>query len=209
MKVGLVALDATAAAALGDRLATQAPEDKGQVSVTRFDDLVACRSALEKGSINAVCLGVRQLGSEAFVGFIADVRTTHPLVSICLVGDAAYLEKLPDVHARWRERFQHYYKVRTDGEAEDVVQNVGLLRDLLVADFVKNTALGIYQTTPGTVVQLKAPRPYGFWIGITAALITALIAATVTPFVEKRISAPKQEQQGIGENAHEITSQKK
>jgi hypothetical protein len=106
-----------------------------------------------------------------------------------LVGTQDFLDKLPGYHEAWKDRFGHYYKLALDVSDDDLSENVGLLRDLFVADAVKCRALGQYETTPGAVIRLRAPRPYGFWWLIVVSLLAALVGGMVGPVLERVLPA--------------------
>lgn len=194
--VALVGLEKPVAKLLVERFGTSGTgHDPGEFTVVQFDALQDCHEAARQKRIHAICLGVEKYQPDALTRFVADVRVTVPLVSFCLLGKKAVLENFPGYHSAWRERFAHYYKLRTDLGEDDFRENAGMVRDLFIADAIKNRALGQYVTTPGAVIQLKSPRPYGYWLAIAATLVAAVVGGSVQPvmdrfFPERNASTP-------------------
>ena len=191
VKVGLVGIDDSTAQKLIDRLTTTSAHDPGTFEVMRFTSLVECRQAVISGKIHAVCVVPETFEPDGFTTFVGSIRVTNPLVPFCLVGTKRFLNELPGYHEAWKERLSHYYKLALDVIDDDFSENAGLLRDLFVADSVKCRALGQYETTPGAVIRLKSPRPYGFWLVIVASLLAAMIGGAVGPLLDWWLPAPK------------------
>jgi hypothetical protein len=148
VQVALVGLDCDLAERIEARMKECRSGDVGVVEVmAAYEKLPDCRSALDAGKINAICLNAAKFPSRQVEEFIGSVRFTHPLVSICLVGRNYYLERLPDFRDPAKERLRHYFRLRED--VTPFEDEVGAVRDLLVADRVKSAALNYYETTPG------------------------------------------------------------
>jgi|GEM_PF-1373963 hypothetical protein len=211
-RVVLVGLSPEVSKALKPILLKSGVDDPGRVELHEVKNIAECKELLEAMSgrgapgnnkkkrsegITGICIDFERCGADESVAFIAEVRTTHPLIAFCLVGTKKYLTSFPGLHANWKERFRHYFQLWTDQKEGDFAQNAGALRDLLIADVVKCTALGQYQTTPGALVRLKAASPYGFWIQLVVVGLTALLAGAVGPIVNRMIErhdrAQKQE----------------
>lgn len=147
VRIVLVGLNSGLAQRIVARMTSRHGGDVGIVEVAVCDGLAPCRTALEGGEINAVCLHAAEFAPEQIEDFVGSVRFTHPLVSLCLVGPHSHLEKLPGFRDSTKERLSHYFRLRED--ADPLEEEIGVLRDLLVADQVKSFALGRYETTPG------------------------------------------------------------
>lgn len=185
VKVGLVGIAEPTARNLIDRLTTTAAFDPGTFEAMRFATLSECRSAVNSLKVNAICISLESFTAENSTNFIGDIRVTHPLIPFCLVGTSSFLGELPAYHQAWRNRLSHYYKLSSDVEEGDFAENAGLLRDLLVADAVKCRALGNYDTTPGSIVRLQAPRPFGFWVLVFVTLVAALVGGAIGPVLQQ------------------------
>lgn len=147
VRVALVSLKSDLAQQILTRMTKQQSGDVGLVDVVAYDDLALCRSALDAGEINAVCLDAAGSAPEQIEDFIGSVRFKHPLVSLCLVGTDSYLKKLPGFRDSTKTRLSHYFHLRED--ADPLEDEIGAVRDLFVADRVKSSALGHCETTPG------------------------------------------------------------
>jgi len=185
VKVGLVGVREDTAKKLIERFTTVSANDPGTFKVVQLKDLGAAKTALTKNNVNAICIALESFGIDESVGFVADVRVTYPLVPFCLVGTREFLDKLPGFHEAWKIKFSHYYKLASDDGDDDFDENAGVLRDLFVADSVKCRVLGNYETTPGAVVRIRAPRPYGFWVLVAVAFLSAVAGGAVGPLVER------------------------
>lgn len=185
VKVGLVGVEKQTAQKLIERLTTATPIDPGTFEVASFADLAEAKQAVTRGTVNAICIALEKFTAEQSTSFVCNIRVTHPLVPFCLVGTRAFLDEMSGYHETWRDRFGHYYQIASDMSDEDFSENAGLLRDLLVADAIKCRALGHYETTPGRVIRIEAPRPYGFWVLIATAFLSALTGAMVTPVMDR------------------------
>jgi len=175
-RVVLVGLDEGTIAKLRTALVTAAIGDPGTIELHWVNTIEECRALLEGSKeLSAICLGLQSFSARDCVSFIADIRTTHPLITFCLVGTSKFLKQMPDYHEKWRERFRHYFQLTINHSDDDFDQNAGALRDLIIADAVKCKALGQYQTTPGALVRLKAAIPYGFWLSMLVVLVAGLI----------------------------------
>ncbi len=183
--VALVGLDGPRIKQLTERLTTSGGHDPGHVSVLPYDRLQDCEEAVRDKRINAICVAVEKYQAQALTCFVAEIRVTAPLVSFCLMGTDEVLTKLPGHRPAWKERFAHYYKLRTDLTEADFRENAGMVRDLFVADAVKSRALGHLDTTPGGVIQIRSPRPYGFWLVITASLMAAFVGGSIGPILDR------------------------
>jgi hypothetical protein len=183
--IAFVGLDPNTAKRLRPILLKTGLDDPGRIELHDVRTVAQCRELLDTQALTGICIDVRSFSASECVAFIADIRTTHPLVTFCLVGKSSELRQLPGFHQNWRERFRHYFQLRTDASDEDFEQNAGALRDLLVADVVKCKALGQYQTTPGALIRLKAASPYGFWLSLIVVAATALLAGAIGPFMDR------------------------
>lgn len=183
--VVFLGLDQNTAKRLRPILLKAGPDDPGTVVLYDARTIAECRELLKSQEISAVCINVESLPASDCVAFIADTRTAHPLVSFCLVGSSSHLQNMPGFHHNWRERFRHYFHLRTNATDEDFEENAGAMRDLLVADVVKSKALGQYQTTPGALIRLKAASPYGFWLSLIVVALTALLAGAIGPLMDR------------------------
>ncbi|HEY4367600.1 MAG TPA: hypothetical protein VGN07_10255 [Steroidobacteraceae bacterium] len=192
--VAFVGLEAETTRKLRSHLLKTGVDDPGSVEIHPVKTTEECRAILDTQKITSICIRLEAFTAQECIGFIADVRITHPLVAFCLVGTKQHLKDMPDYHPAWRERFKHYFKLSTDVGDDDFTANALVLRDLLVADVVKTQALGQYQTTPGALIRLKAASPYGFWITLVALLITAIIGGAVGPLMDRFF--PAKEKQG-------------
>lgn len=181
VKVGLVGVSESIAHKLIDRLTTNATNDPGIFEAIRYTSLAECRCAVNSLRVNAICIAPESFDADSLTSFISNIRVTHPLIPFCLVGTSSFLRAFPNYHQAWKDKFSHYYKLSSDVEDNDFAENAGLLRDLFVADSVKCRALGQYETTPGAVVRLQAPRPYGFWLLVVVPLLAAVIGGAVAP----------------------------
>lgn len=185
VKVGIIGVEELEAQMLVDRLTTITAHDPGTFEVKRFTGLKEGRSAVNNSKVNAICIALEKFGADESIFFINEIRVTHPLVPVCLVGTETFLKNLPGFNKTWSKRLSHYYRLISDVNADDFSENAGLLRDLFVADSIKCRALGQYETTPGAVVRLQAPRPYGFWLLIVVALLAALVGGAIGPVLER------------------------
>lgn len=192
VKVGLVGVQEETGTRLIERFTTVSATDPGTFEVVRLKDLGEAKRALKKAKVNAICIALESFGIDESIGFVGDVRVTYPLVPFCLVGTRSFLDELSGFHEAWKGRFSHYYKIASDDGDDDFAENAGLLRDLFVADSVKCRALGNYETTPGAVVRIRAPRPYGFWTLVAVALLSALAGGAVAPLMERLWPAAQQ-----------------
>jgi hypothetical protein len=161
------------------------PEDPGRFVVHRATTYADCRGLLDTQGITGICVLLESFDPQQSIAFMADIRQTHPLISFCLVGSKDFLKNMPGYHVNWRSRFQHYFQLTDNATNDDFDQNAGMLRDLLIADIVKNRALGQYQTTPGVVIRLKSPIPYGFWISLALLCASAIFGGAIGPAIER------------------------
>lgn len=191
VKVALVGVQPEVANRLTDRLVGRREDDAGTFEVTPYQDIRGCRTAIENGKVNAVCIAFQKFRAPDFVAFVGDVRVTHPLVPICLVGTSKDLAEMQGFHEEWRSRLSHYYKLALDLPESEFEENAGLLRDLLVADGVKTRALGHYDTTPGQIIKIKHAAPFGFWIMATITLLAAVLGAALGPVITYYLSMLK------------------
>ena len=189
VKVGIVGLEEPTAKKLIDRFTTATVNDPGTFEVMRFASLAECRNAVNSSKVNAVCIALDKFTVDESTAFIGDIRVTNPLVPFCLVGTQGFLDTLPGYHGAWRNKFAHYYKLASDVGDDDLSENAGLVRDLFISDSVKCRALGQYETTPGAVIRLQAPRPYGFWLLVVVSLLAALVGGSVGPALERLLPA--------------------
>ena len=183
--VALLGLTQKIAKALRPILVKSGVDDPGHVELHEPRSIEECRDLLASQKLTGICIHLEAFTPSECTNFIADIRTTHPLVAFCLVGTAKQLDELPGFHEKWKERFRHYFQLKTDVREEDFEHNAGALRDLLIADVVKCKALGQYQTTPGAVIRLKAASPYGFWLSLIVVAATALIAGAIGPIMDR------------------------
>ncbi len=190
VRVGLVGMDDPIALKLIDRFTTTSAYDPGRFEVALFSGLPECRQAVNAGKTQAICVVPGKFGAGELTEFIGGIRTAQPLVSFCLVDTKQFLNGMPGFDKVWRDRLSHYYKLEMDVEDDDFAENIGLLRDLFVADSVKCRALGRYETTPGAVIRLRSSRPYGFWLVIVASFLAAVVGGAVGPLLERWLSSP-------------------
>ena len=186
----LVGMDAPTFNRLRPTLTKHGSEDPGTVEIYQAQDFADCRTLIDRHDIRGVCINIPGFSPAETVAFVADLRTTHPLITFCLAGPTKVIRDMDGFHKNWRERFKHYFHLKTDANEADFEANVGALRDLFIADVVKCKALGQYQTTPGALVRLKAASPYGFWLSLIVLTLTALIASAIGPVMERYLSAP-------------------
>jgi hypothetical protein len=190
-RVVLVGLDERTIAKLRTALVTAAVGDPGTIELHWVDTIEECRELMEgPKELSAICLGLQSFPVRDCISFIADIRTTHPLITFCLVGTSKFLKQMPGYHEKWRERFRHYFQLTINHSDDDFDQNAGALRDLIIADSVKVKALGQYQTTPGALVRLKAAVPYGFWL----STFVVLLAGSIGPILDRVFPEHKAEQ---------------
>jgi hypothetical protein len=191
--VALVGLKSDLVQRVLTRMTERRNGDVGLVVVVMYDDLALCRSALDDGEINAVCLNAAEFAPAQLEDFLGSVRFKYPLVSLCLVGPHSHLEKLPGFRDSAKARLSHYFRLRED--ADSLEDEIGVVRDLLVADQVKSSALGHYETTPGrmrsTVHDYDVFLSYANKDVSTALLLYDKIRAAgyrvyMTPKVDKR-----------------------
>jgi len=183
--VALVGVEDSVSRKLRDALTKEGADDPGRVNLHTVRTIAECRELLERQELTAICINIDDVPPANVVTFIADLRTSHPLITFCLAGSASYLQNMPGFHKNWRERFRHYFQLRTDVNNSDFAENAGALRDLLIADVVKSKALGQYHTTPGALIRLKAASPYGFWLTLFALLVTAILGGAVGPLMDR------------------------
>lgn len=175
-RVAFVGLNDSTVKKLRPILLRTGADDPGSVKLHDVRTIQECRDLLATEELTGICLGLQAFSPGDCIAFVADIRTTHPLVTFCLVGTSKFLKQMPGFHDKWRERFRHYFQLTINHSDADFDANAGALRDLLIADVVKCKALGQYQTTPGVLVRLKAASPYGFWLSLFAVLLAASIA---------------------------------
>ena len=189
VRVGLICLREDTLKIIDDRLRTRGDADAGRFVVTPYPDLLSSNEALKQGQIDAICIGFKGMSTEDLVAFIGNTRVSYPFVPVCLVGPDAVLKALPGLTDGWRNRLNHYYKIYDDKNPNDLAENIGLIRDLFVADAVKTRAMGVYDTTPGRIIQLKHALPAGTWIsamiGFAGALTGAIASSIVTYLLSK------------------------
>jgi hypothetical protein len=183
--VALVGLTEAVATRLTQQFLKTGAEDPGRFVVHPAATYADCRALLDSQKINGICVRLQSFNPQESIAFISDVRQTHPLISFCLVGSNEFLENMPGYHVNWRSRFRHYFRLSDDAINDDFDQNAGNVRDLLIADVVKNTALGQYLTTPGVVIRLKSPIPYGFWISLALMCASAILGGAIGPTIER------------------------
>ena len=181
--VGLVRIPEVTANHMSERLVTRKPEDCGQFQTVKFSDLTECRDAMTHRKVSALCVWFRAFSTSELVEFIGDIRVTNPLVPICLVGTRRDLDLMPGLHKGWRERFSHYYKIAVDKDAHVFDTNIGIARDLFLADAIKIKGLGHYETTPGRILRVKYVQPLGFWIIVGATLVASMLGPLITYFL--------------------------
>ena len=181
VKVALVfpndGFDSAIAQRMYVRFRTRGDDDVGRVDVLEFNNAGECREAIEDGRVTALCIWFRTLSATALVSYINDIRTTCDLVPICLVGTRRELEEMPGVRQSWKERFGHYYRLITDKPRESLDEDIGIVRDVFIADAIKALALGRYETTPGRLLEVRHPVPRGVWIAAGATIAAAIIGA--------------------------------
>nr|WP_140422167.1 hypothetical protein [Pseudomonas sp. A46] len=182
--VGLVKIDSNTAKRLTSVFVSNTSHDPGEFKVFKLDSLDECVEAAQSGRINAICLGMESFHTREVTAFISEIRVTCPLIPIALVASSEFFKSLTDYHEAWRERFTHYYKVKTD-EIADFDVNATVLRDLFLADSIKTTGLTRYETTPGTPIQLKSAEHYQFKLNIAAVIIAAVIGGLVGPVTDR------------------------
>lgn len=188
----LVGIDAPTTTRLRPTLVKYGAEDPGTVEIHQVQSFAECRTLIEPRDIRGICINIPSFPAADTVAFIADLRTTHPLITFCLAGPAKVLDEMNGFHKNWRDRFKHYFHLRTDASDDDFEANAGALRDLFIADVVKCKALGQYQTTPGALIRLKAASPYGFWTSLIILAITALIAGAIAPVMDRYFPAKEE-----------------
>jgi hypothetical protein len=193
--IALVGLEQTTSKALRPILLKSGPDDPGTIELHDVRTIAECRELMESQSLTGMCINLQAFVPSECVAFIADVRTTHPLVTFCLLGSSSYLKNFPGFHENWRKRFEHYFKLHADSSHDDFEQNAGKLRDLFVADVIKTKALGQYETTPGALIRLKAASPYGFWLSLIVVALTALLAGAIGPLMDRFL--PAEHDQGV------------
>lgn len=202
-RVVLVGLDQQTTKKLKPILLRSGVDDPGHVELHDVRTLAECRDLIEaqetaEQEITGICLNLESFTPAECIGLIADIRTTHPFIAFCLVGKGKYVDQLPGFHDKWKERFRHYFKLKTDQREDDFAQNAGALRDLLIADVVKCTALGQYQTTPGALVRLKAASPYGFWISLSVVALAAILGGAIGPAMDRLFPVDKPAAADVG-----------
>jgi hypothetical protein len=191
VKMALIGLPKQTADRIAERFTRRSEEDAGRFDVTPYADAATCLDAIEQKKVTAVCIWYRALKPAELVAFIGNIRVTHPLIPFCLVGTGHDLDRMPGLHQEWRSRFSHYYKISENAKDGDFDDNVGLIRDLLVADTIKARALGHYETAPGGIVRLKHANPGGFWIMALVTLMAAILGAVIGPLVTVFLAAHK------------------
>jgi hypothetical protein len=160
-----------------ERFATRREDDVGGLEVRDFKDAKECKAALDQERFLALCLDYNLLPPVELASFVNDIRVCHPLISVCLIGKQSELRELAGMPEGWKERFSHYYKIWEDQSERDFEENLGVVRDLLVADAIKVKGLGVNRTMPGNIIRIKHVQPVGYWV---VALLTLAAALTST-----------------------------
>src|ERR1700692_4028931 len=84
--VALVAIPQPLANRISERLSLHGDHDPGQFDIIKYPDTASCVDAIQREKVTAMCIWFRLLSPADFVAFIGNIRETHPLIPICLVG---------------------------------------------------------------------------------------------------------------------------
>lgn len=165
---------------LSNQLTKKGPDDSGTCNVSFFDSLSDCKKAIEAEKITSICIEIDEGRIEELLSFIAYTRVATPLIPFCLIGSKQFLDELPNVPEGWKKKLSHYYKLENDIALKDNWnENIHVVRDLFVADFVKCRVLNNYETTPGAIIRVTTPKPYGFYRAIFLAAIISSVLSTI------------------------------
>jgi hypothetical protein len=166
---------------ISSQLTLKGPEDPGHVSVQKYDSISASKNDIESGKITAICLNIERAIPEEITSFVSEVRITKPLIPFCFSASTKTLKAMNGFHPNWKKKFEHYFKVPTDLSESDIEENCGRLRDLFIADFVKCSALGNYETTPGIYSTFKTLGRKEMVFFLVVPLLAAVVGGLVQP----------------------------